>query len=360
MRDFKRLMTEQGEDLFHKNMRKFGATVRESHKAYKDIKYCNIGGSGSGQSSPKWTGHADTEGLKAIGWTDEDIQYYQTYGVNWNEEDDEYHKVTEDNKALYGVLTVDNISDYRDRIVYLPKIDTSGMTDMSYAFSECKSMVAIPILDTSNIKSMFRAFEYCFSLVYLPPLDMSNVNDLNATFYYCTSLVTILSLDTSKTEELSYTFFDCKSLVSLPTLDISNVTNMYSCFDNCGNLRVISLKNTNNVTDIGYAFRGCNALVALYISDMSNIEDIDYAFDNCYSLTYLNLKKIKVSFSLADSALISKESLLDIINNEAATSYINIELKERVYNLRYDADIEAALDEHPNISLSMYSPTPDM
>ena len=38
---------------------------------------------------PKWTGHADAEGLKAIGWTDEDIAYYQENGVNWNEEDDE-------------------------------------------------------------------------------------------------------------------------------------------------------------------------------------------------------------------------------------------------------------------------------
>ena len=32
----------------------------------------------------KWTGHADAEGLRAIGWTDEDIAYYQANGVNWN------------------------------------------------------------------------------------------------------------------------------------------------------------------------------------------------------------------------------------------------------------------------------------
>ena len=34
-----------------------------------------------------WTGHADVEGLKAIGWTDDDIAYYQEHGVNWNEEE---------------------------------------------------------------------------------------------------------------------------------------------------------------------------------------------------------------------------------------------------------------------------------
>ena len=71
-----------------------------------EIRSIESGGSG-------WTGHADVEGLKAIGWDDEDIAYYQKHGVNWNEEDDEYHKVSDDNKALYGVLTIDNISTYR-------------------------------------------------------------------------------------------------------------------------------------------------------------------------------------------------------------------------------------------------------
>lgn len=45
MRDFKELLTGQGEDLFHKNMRKFGATVVESHQAFKDIKEGGNGGS---------------------------------------------------------------------------------------------------------------------------------------------------------------------------------------------------------------------------------------------------------------------------------------------------------------------------
>ena len=42
----------------------------------------NAGGSGNTPSIPKWSGHADAEGLRAIGWTDEDIEYYQQNGVN--------------------------------------------------------------------------------------------------------------------------------------------------------------------------------------------------------------------------------------------------------------------------------------
>lgn len=75
-----------------------------------------------------WTGHVDVEGLKAIGWDDDDIAYFQEHGVNWMEEDDEYHKVPEDNKALYGVINYSNYKDYKDIIVYLPKFDMSAAT----------------------------------------------------------------------------------------------------------------------------------------------------------------------------------------------------------------------------------------
>ena len=184
-------------------------------------------------AKPKWTGHADAEGLKAIGWTDEDIAYYQENGVNWNEEDDELHKVSDDNKALYRVLTASNISTYRERIVYLPKIDTSGRTSMSRMFQNCYSLTAIPMLDTSNVTSM------------------SNM------FYYC------------------------------------------------------------------------------------------------YSLTHANLMNVKLAYQLDNSALHSKESLLYIINNEATTSAITIRLASYAYTrLANDADVVAALANHPNISLA--------
>ena len=241
------------------------------------------GGGGSTPSTPsaKWTGHADTEGLKAIGWTDEDIAYYQEHGVNWNAEDDEYHKVSEDNKALYGVLTADNISTYKDRIVYLPKIDTSEKTNMSSMFNYCYSLVSIPQLDTQNATNMSNMFYGCYSLVSIPRLDTKNVTNMSSMFN------------------------NCYSLVSIPQLDTQNAMNM------------------NNM------------------------------FYYCYSLVTANLKNVKLAYQLNNSALLSKESLLYIINNEAATSAITIKLTSYAYTrLANDADVVAALAAHPNISLS--------
>lgn len=206
---------------------------------------------------PTYTGHADAEGLRAIGWTDEDIAYYQANGVNWNEEDDEYHKVTDDNKALYGVLTANNISSYKDRIVYLPKIDTQNVTNMTNMFKDCNSLVSIPQLDTAKVTNM------------------------------------------------SYMFSNCSSLVSIPQLDTAKVTNMSSMFS------------------------------------------------NCYSLTNVNLKNVKLAYQLNYSALLSKESLLYLINNSIATSAVTIKLKAYAYTrLANDPDIVAALANHPNISIA--------
>ena len=243
----------------------------------------NVASSGGGTtpSRPTYTGRADAEGLKAIGWDDDDIAYYQQHGVNWNAEDDEYHKVTDDNKALYGVLTADNISTYRDRIVYLPKIDTSKVTNMDSMFASCPSLVSIPLLDTSNVTNM------------------------NKMFYSCYSLVSIPQLDTSGATNMSQMFYSCYSLVSVPTLDVA--------------------KNTAS----GYPFYGC------------------------YSLIYAYVKNIIISSSFISSSLLSKESLLYLINNEAATNAITITLAPYAYErLAEDADVVEALTNHPNISLA--------
>jgi surface protein len=354
-----------------------------------------------GGNTPMWTGHADAEGLRAIGWTDEDIAYYQEHGVNWNAEDDEYHKVSDDNKALYGVLTADNITSYRARIVYLPKIDTSrktsmskmfynctslvsipqldtqNVTNMNNMFQSCTSLVSIPQLDTQNVTNMSYMFNYCYSLVSIPQLDTQNVTSMSGMFQSCTSLVSIPQLDTQKVMNMSYMFnncyslvsipqFDtqkvmnmsymfqyCYSLVSIPQLDTQNVTNMNNMFQNCNSLVSIPQLDTQNVTNMSYMFNYCYSLVSIPQLDTQNVTNMSYMFDYCYSLTNAYLKNVKLAYQLNSAALLSKESLLYLINNEAATSAITIKLAGYAYTrLANDADIVAALAAHPNISIS--------
>lgn len=283
------------------------------------------GGGGS-----KWTGHADVEGLKAIGWTDEDIAYYQVNGVNWNEEDDEYHRVSEDNKALYGVLTIKNISSYSNILVYLPKIDTSGVTSLNSTFSKCYSLVGIPMLDTSNVTDMRYAFQACYSLVCIPPIDTSNVNNMGVAFQNCYSLVFLPhTFATSKVTNMTSLFNNCYSLVSLP-----------SAFD------------TSNAGPMSSTFNGCYSLSNIPPVNLSKATNTSNAFNGCYSLRSVNISNCGTNISFLQSTLLSKDSVLFLIEN-SGTKDVVIQLTSYVYNkVQADADIVAALANHPNVSLA--------
>ena len=76
-------------------------------------------------------------------------------------------------------------------------------------------------------------------------------------------------------------------------------------------------------------------------------------FGACPSLTYINLKNANRAYEFNSANLLSKESLLYLINNEAATSAITIKLAAYAYTrLAENADVVAALANHPNISLA--------
>ena len=267
-----------------------------------------------------WTGHADVEGLKAIGWTDEDIAYYQQYGVNWNEEDDAYHLVPEDNKALYGVINIDNIREYKDILVYLPKIDTTGVTSMQIKFSECIVLVAIPKIDTSNVLYMTQMFSNCSSLVCVPVLNTSNV--LSTPFLYS----------------------GCSSLLSAPMIDTSKSTNMLGMYRDC---------SSSKVTNMQGMFSGCARLVNINYLDVGNVTNVTSMLANCRSLRFCNLKNLKLSIDISATSLLEKSSLLYMIENAAPTSSITITLSAYCYNkFSTDADVLAALSAQPLVSLA--------
>ena len=294
-------------------------------------------GGGSGSSGSKWTGHADAEGLRAIGWTDEDIAYYQTYGVNWNEEDDEYHKVSDYNKSLYGVLTAENVVDYGSGVVYLPKIDTSNVTDMFSFFYNYNDLIAIPMIDTSKNKSFTYMFEGC-PITCIPPLSTNNVEHLSDMMANNHFLIRFPNMVIPSSSLSAYELFcECHSLeyIDIPYINLEN-GDYSGMFTNCACLKSVPILDALNSTDEKWNFSA--------------------TYDGCISLVNVKVKNLKISLQLKDVRYLSKESLLYIINNEAATSPIVITLNSS-YNGSYDrlatdADIVAALANHPNVTLA--------
>ena len=148
-------------------------------------------------------------------------------------------------------------------------------------------------------------------------------------------------------------FSNCYSLVSIPQLDTAKVTDMSSMFSNCRSLVSIPQLDTANVTYMGGMFGSCYSLVSIPQLDTASATDMSDMFSRCYSLVHINLKNAKLACQFADSPLLSKELLLYLINNEAATSAITIKLASYAYTrLAEDVDVVAALVNHPNISIS--------
>ena len=199
-----------------------------------------------------FTGHYDAEGLKQIGWTDEEINYYNQNGVQWNESEDNYFKLTDTE------LTGDESSTTR----FLPKSSTKT------SFNSYRKLLAIPNIDTSSVISMNNMFSSCSSLTTIPQLDTGNVTSMNSMFSSCFSLTTIPQLDTSKVISVGSMFSSCSSLTTLggllnlgqaySTTTSANYSNYKLDLSTCTALTEQSLINVlTNLYDI--ATKGCKA-----------------------------------------------------------------------------------------------------
>lgn len=285
-----------------------------------------IRGIQTGTSSSFWTGHVDVEGLKAIGWDDEDIAYFQEHGVNWMEEDDEYHKVSEENKALYGVLTEDNYKEYKDIIVYMPKVD---FNISSYnGFESFTKMVGLPVIKSLvNSQGLYYTFNQCYNLTCVPPFNRS-ITRMNSSFR------------------------NCSSIQYIPPMDTSNVTDFNACCRGCFKLEYIDF-NMDKGQIIASSFADCVSLKKVnLVLDLKNATQ-ELSPTGCNSLIFLKIKNLNRNLKLSSSSTIDKGGILYIINNEAATSAITITLSSAAYaRLANDPDIVAALSNHPNVSLA--------
>lgn len=298
-------------------------------------------------SAPRYTGHADVEGLKAIGWDDDDIAYYQQYGVNWNEEDDQYHLVSDDNKALYGVLTASNYKSYSSRIVYMPKID--GIGSGSMAFNNFQALVALP-LKLQGSTTFFYCFNGCKSLACCPPLDFSSTTNCDEMFSGTTTLQYIPTLSLIKATSIS-SMFNSSNYKGSVNIYAPNVITVGNLFRGCTSISSINLHVKVAPFD-ETSFHGNYSLRELHITADSVTLIGEYVFSNAISLSRPYIQSLASSVSFAFSPLIEKDALLYIINNAIPpTEGITIKLHKSAFErLGNDADIVAAI-EGKNISI---------
>ena len=137
----------------------------------------------------------------------------------------------------------------------------------------------------------------------------------------------------------SYTFMDCVDL---------------EVFRICQNapLDTTSTSDMLSATRLHWTFYDCVDLHTVYPINVENVTSFPNTFYKCRSLVNLRLYGVKCNLSLAQSPLISKESLLYIVNNSLASDTITITLHADAYaTLAEDTDIISALEAKPLVTL---------
>lgn len=70
-------------------------------------------------------------------------------------------------------------------------IDTSNVTNLSYAFESCTNLIELPEMNTQNVANMFFLCRGCEKLVTVPKLKANSVTNINASFQWCNNLTNL-------------------------------------------------------------------------------------------------------------------------------------------------------------------------
>ena len=176
------------------------------------------------------------------------------------------------------------LSDNPTKKVALKLSEVSGLTDMSYCFYQCTSLIQAPAIP-SGVTNMRWCFYGCTSLTQAPVIP-SGVTDMSSCFSGCRSLTQAPVIPSGVTNMLSC-FENCKRLIQAPEIP-STVTNMRSCFENCKSLTQAPAI-PSGVTDMWNCFKNCESLTQAPAIP-SGVTNMRLCFYGCEKITAVTLK----------------------------------------------------------------------
>ena len=226
------------------------------------------------------------------------------------------------NVSFVGTLSVTDFSYFFQNcysLVSFSGLNTSLGTTFKYMFSSCMSLQSVSGLDTSLGTEFYSMFFNCYSLQNISGLDTSSGTNFGYMFYYCYSLHLITGLDTSLGTNFSYMFYSCWSLNNISILNTSLGTNFSYMFNNCVCLVSISGLNTSLGTNFSSMFYGCVTLHSISGLTISAAAMTTQMFANCHSLKCINSCVFSETFSIA-YCMLSAAELEEVFTNLATVT----------------------------------------
>lgn len=235
--------------------------------------------------------------------------------------------------------------DYYTNALYIPALgDTDNVTNINIgAPVKCFGDNTFPSFNTTN-----KPFQYKTSIQTIGNISFPNIPYIDNWFQGCSELLSIdgFSSENAVKSTTNSLFYNCSSIRRVGDIYLPKVTSMRQMFYGCYKLQHIgNLVFAENMTDMWYAFSYCQSLKELPNINMSKVNIADYMCANCSALETIplldcgslsscnymfywceNLKNIggfkdlgkgvlRADIDLSFSSKITKESLLNIVNN---------------------------------------------
>ena len=225
---------------------------------------------------------------------------------------------------------------------------TSKVTDFKEMFSECSKLVTLNLsgLNTSVALDMSYMFNNCsrLSTLTLPKITAASVTTTESMFYNCSS-ITDLDLSSFKATSLENANSMFEGMKALKTLTLSgwtptNLTTAKAMFKDCNVLESVDVKNwsSSKITNTADMFRDCNALTSLDLTawNTTSITDMSRMFEDCSNLEILllgkNFGKLDGTSTTGENGLFAGCTNLKTIITEmrATTSVATISLASNI------------------------------
>ena len=296
-----------------------------------------------------------------------------------------YNALTSNGTSYYYLFAHKTIDDSS----FIESLDTSKVTDMSYAFLYFRSSsLDLSGWDISNVTKMTYMFNYCniTNDIKIPPLN-SKVTSLNSVFQNCScsSVIGLEEWDTKNITSLEYLFSEFKgnNVYGISNWDVSNVKYFGSLFRSCTNLTEIDISGwdtsngTSFLTSIYPIIYGCSNLERVIGAiDMSNNNGkINYSATYALTKGCSKLKELRLiniykntpvkneagySLYLQDTQIEDQylieiiENLPDLINDKGLTATNNLIIMLPPTNTLTQEQVQVAIDKGWNVGNTTY------
>lgn len=186
--------------------------------------------------------------------------------------------------------------------------DFSNVTDLSYIFDSCKSLISLPSnLNWGKMTNVVAAFRTTTSLNDEVNIELLDVPSLEGIFQR-SNISKILNLSV-QSAHIVFNAFESSKLTEIGNIDLPDTVIAAYAFSNIPIVHFPKI-NIPKIINCSFIFYNNQSMQSLEYWDFSNVKEVTNMFKGCSALSSIgDVIFLHTSLSLADSPNIDEETL---------------------------------------------------